>query len=29
MVNFYNDYVTCQKTAKLSDVAGEQSVTDG
>lgn len=24
MVNFYNDYVTCQKTAKLSDVAGEQ-----
>ncbi|XP_076012430.1 dipeptidase 1 [Genypterus blacodes] len=21
MVNFYNDYVTCQKTAKLSDVA--------
>lgn len=24
MVNFYNDYVTCKETAKLSDVAGEQ-----
>lgn len=23
MVNFYNDYVTCSKTAKLSDVAGK------
>lgn len=23
MVNFYNDYVTCQQTAKLSNVAGE------
>lgn len=23
MVNFYNDYVTCSRTAKLSDVAGE------
>lgn len=25
MVNFYNDYVTCSKTANLSDVAGESS----
>lgn len=24
MVNFYNDYVTCKETAKLSNVAGEQ-----
>lgn len=23
MVNFYNDYVTCKQTAKISDVAGE------
>lgn len=23
MVNFYNDYVTCSKTAKVSDVAGK------
>ena len=22
MVNFYNDYVTCSKTANTSDVAG-------
>jgi len=24
MVNFYNDYVTCSKTAKISDVAGKR-----
>lgn len=23
MVNFYNDYVTCSKTAKIADVAGK------